>query len=125
MDNILKLDYDKIRKLLDLAKDENLNVIKKNKKNPALKNKKFILKNLEKTKKIKITETKKQISNSMKSKEILRLNNQLIDDLKRIEEIEDSITSVDDKTFKNYPIDYSGYNLSSTESEEFIESFQN
>lgn len=125
--NFIKLDYDKIRKLLDLAKEEKLDIVKKNKKKVSLRKKNVILKNLERTKKTKIKSTKDKIKKNMKSSDILKINTKLINDLKKIEDIEDSITSIDDDIIKTYPVDYFGLNLSSTESESeaFIESFGN
>ena len=76
--DILKLDYDKIKELIDLAKKENIELVKKSKKNKkTFKNKEFIIKSLQKTKGEKINQTKKKLRKNMKSSDIIKINSKL------------------------------------------------
>lgn len=122
--NIIKLDYDKIEKLLKIAKDEKIKITEKKNNKIKLKTKYKIIKCLKKNKKEKIKNSKKKINVGMNSMDIIKLNQNLINDLKKLEDLEDTISTVDDSNIKNYPVNYSNYNLSSS-SEEFIETFMN
>ena len=122
--NIIKLDYDKIEELLKIAKDEKIKVTEKKNNKIKLKTKVKIIKCLKKNKKKKIINSKKKLNGGMNSLDIIKLNQNLINDLKKLEDLEDSVSTIDDSNIKNFPINYSNYNLSSS-SEEFIETFMN
>tara|TARA_B110000908_G_scaffold170713_1_gene231074 strand:+ start:4308 stop:4685 length:378 start_codon:yes stop_codon:yes gene_type:complete len=122
--NIIQLDYDKIEKLIKLAKEEDLNIIKKSKKKISLKNKKKIMKSLKIRKKKKIMKSKKELNGGMNSLEIIKINNNLINNLKKLEDIESSLSTIDDDIITNYPINYCDFSSDSS-SEEFIEIFMN
>ena len=61
----------------------------------------------------------------MNSKDIIKINDSLINDLKKLEDIEDSLTTISEDILKNYPINYCNYDFSSESSEEYIETFTN
>ena len=125
--DILKIDYDKIKELLDLAKKENIELTKKSKKNKkTFKNKKFIIKSLKVKKEEKIKETKKKIKTSMKSSDIIKLNAKLIKELQDIENLEETVSSIELESFKKFPVDYGDYlNSISSDSDTYIETFTN
>ena len=125
-DKILKLDYSKIKELIDLAKKEDLNIVEKKNKKLILKNKKKIIKSIKKTKKIKINDSKKKIKGGMSSNDIIKINDTLINDLKRLEDIEGSLSTISEDAINKFPINYCDYDFSSESSEEeFIETFTN
>lgn len=123
---ILKLDYSKINEFINLAKKENINFIEKKNKRLNLKNKNKIIKSINKNKKDKIISSKKKLKGNMSSKDIIKINDSLINDLKKLENIEDSLSSITDEAINKYPINYCDYDFSSEKSEEeFIETFTN
>lgn len=127
MDNkILKLDYNKIKELIDFAQKEDLKIIEKKNKKLILKNKKKIIKSIKKTKKIKINNSKKKLKGGMTSKDIIKINDSLINDLRKLEDIEDSLSTISEDAMNKFPLNYCDYDFSSESSEEeFIETFTN
>ena len=127
MDNIIKLDYNKIKELIKIAKEENISIINKKKNKTILLKKNIIIKLINKKKNKKILESKKKLKPNMKSTDILKLNINLINDLKKMEDIEDSISSIDEESLRKFPIDYSGFisDFISSDSTSYIESFTN
>lgn len=124
--DILKLDYDKIKKLINLANKENIKLINKNKKNTLKKD--FIIKSLRKIKSSKINQTKKKIKKNMKSGDIIKINSKLINDLQNIEDVENSISSINPDSLKNFSVYFADCfkELSSdSQSDKFIETFTN
>lgn len=125
-EKILKLDYSKISEFINLAKKENIDFIEKKNKKLILKNKNKIIKSIKKNKKIKINSSKKKLKGGMSSKDIIKINDTLIDDLKKLEDIEDTLSSISENALNKFPINYCDYDFSSESSEEdYIETFTN
>lgn len=122
---ILKLDYNKISEFIELAKKENINIIEKKNKKLILKKKNKIIKSIKKNKKYKIISSKKKLTGNMSSKDIIKINDTLINDLKKLEDIEESLTTISENILQKYPINYCNYDFSSESSEEYIETFTN
>ena len=62
----------------------------------------------------------------MSSKDIIKINDSLINDLQKLEDIEDTLSSISENALNKYPINYCDYDFSSESSdEEFIETFTN
>ena len=129
MDNkkIVKLNLKKrIKKIVKIYKNNNIKIFEKKKNIIKIRNINSINKDIKKIKTKKVKESMNQFKNNdIKYKEIKIINNKLLKDIKEIDSLKEQVSSIDDNSIFNEFSKFIDFNLSSTESETYIETFEN
>ena len=129
MDNkkIVKLNLKKkIKKIVKISKSNNIKIFEKKKNKIKLRNINSINKDIKKIKTKKVKESMNQFKGSdIKYKEIKIINDKLLKDIKEIDSLKEEVSSIEDEKFFNDISKFIDFQLSSTESETYIETFGN
>ena len=129
MDNkkIVKLNLKKkIKKIVKISKNNNLKIFEKKKDKIKLRSMKLIDKEIIKIKNKKVKESMNKFKGgNVKYKEIKIINDKLLKDIKEIDSLKEEVSSIEDTKLLNEISNLIDFNISSTESETYIETFEN
>lgn len=124
---IIKLNLNKIKNIVKLSKNNNIKIFEKKKDKIKLRSMKSINNDIKKIKKKKVKESMNQFQGGkMKYQEIKIINEKLLKEIKEIDSLHDEVSSIDYESISLNIMDkYVDFELSSSDSETFIEVFQN